>query len=274
MRSWRFLKRSRIVFICAISVVLSLFIMVYSIEEFSGVSNIIVRRETVKQNDVKLRNVENILKGEGMSYEEDSVNSVFHYDQVMWDDKETSDYGSKRLLNNLVTLTRPNYKSQSVQMERSSSNFSTNFGTTKNQDGTTRIESVQAHKVLQEFEGIHEVPLTDIAQAKVPNIVYYVWCPNRTLEFRQFLGILSIWKIMRPNVIEFRHQYPLVRDDYNNWVEELKEMIPEFVTVQFTSIHDKGDFWTMCVSIDDVWSFNMNFMSYFLFFCWLFICKR
>ena len=250
MRSWRFLKRSRIVFICAISVVLSLIIMVYSVEEFSGLRNNIVRRETVKQNDVKLRNVENLLKGKGMSDDEDSVNSLFHYDQVKWEDKETSDYGSKRLLNNLVTLTRLNYKSQFGQMERSLSNVSTNFGTTKNQEGTKRIESVQAHKVLQEFEGIHEVPLIDITQAKVPNTVYYVWCPNRTLEFRQFLGILSIWKIMRPNIIEFRHQYPLVRDDYNNWVEELKEMIPEFVTVQFTSIHDKGEFKTMCVSME------------------------
>ena len=100
---------------------------------------------------------------------------------------------------------------------------------------TGKTESVHAAQVLQEFEGIKELSLDALAEAKVPNTVYYLWCPNHTLEFRQYLGILSIWKIMRPDIIEFHHQFPLKPDKYNNWLEELQKQIPGFVLKPFSS---------------------------------------
>lgn len=108
------------------------------------------------------------------------------------------------------------------------------------------LVSVHALKVLQEFQGIQEVPLDELAAAKVPNTVYYVWCSNRTLEFRHFLGILSVWKIMRPTSIELHHQYPLKFDNYNNWINELQNNIPEFVTKQFNAGYYKAELESMC----------------------------
>ena len=194
----------------------------------NGDNNSILRDKAVIWKHVKLRNMESILQGNMNN--QDIMNSLINPNQVEWDN-EMNDSKLDKITNS---------RNQSYYMKSPYFNFSSNFDSNVNPDGN-RIESVQAYKVLEEFEGIDEVPLKDIALAKVPNTVYYVWCPNKTLEFRQFLGILSIWKIMRPNIIEFRHQYPLVQDNYNNWIDELKEIIPEFVTEQFTSVYDKGE---------------------------------
>ena len=228
--------RSCVVIISAASLVL---IIMY-ITGFHGPGNSLVRDKTGTGKDVRLRNVENILQGQG------TMNKQEYY-ELQWRHNEQNNSESSNNLNDpdniLMKADKLNYKDQSKYLKSPYFNSSPNIGTNDDQDGKM-LESVQAHKVLQEFEGIQEVPLIDLAQVKVPKTVYYIWCPNKTLEFRQFLGILSIWKIMQPDAIEFHHQYPLISDNYNDWIDELKQMIPEFVTVQFPSVQDKGELGT------------------------------
>ena len=226
--------------IFALSLFLALIIIKNSTGELSYSSTNMVKRVTVNRKYARLRNVESILENE-----DNNVN-LFDLDVAPFDNEATNSHESTIHFNKLKTLSRPTYKRQKISTYHKATSINLTLdkngtaNTVKNHDGT-KLESREVSRVLQEFEGVHEIPLKDIAQTKVPNTVYFVWCPNRTIEFRHFLGILSIWKIMRPNIIEFNHQYPIVQDDYNNWIQELKEMIPEFVTVQFASIYDKGE---------------------------------
>ena len=122
-------------------------------------------------------------------------------------------------------------------------------------DNLRDLETVHTDKVLHEFGGMTEVDLNDLVKAKVHNTVHYVWCPNKTLEFKQYLGLISIWKVLRPDILEFHHQFPLKSDKYNNWIYELQKSIPAFVTKPLPQHWDGSErgcgFWFGLAVLDD-----------------------
>ena len=91
------------------------------------------------------------------------------------------------------------------------------------------LDTIHGSKVLHELQGIVESDVNALVKSKVLNTVHYVWCPNKTIEFSQFLGILSIWKVLRPDILEFHHQFPILSDKYNDWFQELQKLIPGLV---------------------------------------------
>ena len=117
------------------------------------------------------------------------------------------------------------------------------------------LDAIHAEKVLSEFEGMVETDLKDLVTAKVQNTVHYVWCPNKTLEFKQYLGIISIWKVLRPDILEFHHQHPLKSHKYNNWIDELQKSIPAFFTKPLPLHWDGNErgcgFWFGLAVLDD-----------------------
>ena len=117
------------------------------------------------------------------------------------------------------------------------------------------LDTVHSDKVLHEFQGMEEADIDELVKSNVINTVHYVWCSNKSIEFSQFLGILSIWKILRPDILEFHHQFPLTSDKYNDWFEELQKLIPGFVAKPLPKHWDgeeKGcGFWFGLAVVDD-----------------------
>lgn len=80
------------------------------------------------------------------------------------------------------------------------------------------------------FSGYEKLDQKDLENNLIPNHVYYMWCYNRTIEFRQYLSILSTWKIFRPDDITLFTKYNIkgFQDHYNAWLPELLQTIPSF----------------------------------------------
>ena len=77
----------------------------------------------------------------------------------------------------------------------------------------------------------HNPPISGIIKLDhVPNIVHYIWFPenphNNSLDFRQYLSILSVHKFIRPNHIYFH-----TNDHPGGFYWNLAEKIPEFKVV-------------------------------------------
>lgn len=122
-------------------------------------------------------------------------------------------------------------------------------------DRNRSLDTIHADKVVHEFEGMTNPDIDELLQSKVINTVHYVWCQNKTLQFKQYLGILSIWKVLRPDILEFHHEFPLKSYNYNNWIDELQKMIPGFVAKPLPKHWDGSEkgcgFWFGLAVLDD-----------------------
>ena len=69
-----------------------------------------------------------------------------------------------------------------------------------------------------------------LVPGNTPNIVFYVWCGKRWLEFNHYMSILSVIKTLKPDVILFYYDNVPIRDYwlYNTWYKELIETYPFF----------------------------------------------
>ena len=62
----------------------------------------------------------------------------------------------------------------------------------------------------------------------ITNTAHYVWCGREEFEFRNYLSVLSVFKILRADKIVF-HYTTLPKEDpyhYNGWFQELLQNIP------------------------------------------------
>ncbi|XP_005110358.2 uncharacterized protein LOC101855219 [Aplysia californica] len=94
--------------------------------------------------------------------------------------------------------------------------------------------------------------LKELENRVVPNIVFYVWCGNRTFEYRHFLGVLSVWYQMEPDIIEFRYEMDPIEDKYNNWFTMLRTHIAAFNARRLPPFV-KGDKCGSVHGLDTVW---------------------
>ncbi|XP_071150163.1 uncharacterized protein [Mytilus edulis] len=92
------------------------------------------------------------------------------------------------------------------------------------------------------FLGYDKLSFKDLENNFIPNHVYYMWCYNRTIEFRQYLSILAIWKTIRPDSITLFTKYNISdsNEHYNVWLTDLLVSIPCF-KVQKLPASSKGD---------------------------------
>ncbi|KAK3099240.1 hypothetical protein FSP39_001448 [Pinctada imbricata] len=89
------------------------------------------------------------------------------------------------------------------------------------------------------FVGIDKYDVSELGDFEVPNTVHYVWCYEHTIKYEQYLSIMSVWKLMRPDIIEFHCRYNVSEDDsYNMWLKELKNKIPGFVVRRMPEFWD------------------------------------
>ena len=59
----------------------------------------------------------------------------------------------------------------------------------------------------------------------IPPNVYYYWCGQRNFEFRHYLSVMSVIRLLRPDKIIFHYEFlPVIdRNQYNTWFEDLKK---------------------------------------------------
>ena len=89
------------------------------------------------------------------------------------------------------------------------------------------------------FPGYDRLAYEDLHDNPVPNTIHYVWCHKETLSFEHYLSIVSAWKFMRPDAIEFHtvHNFNFTEKTYDMWLTELKKTIAGF------SIHKIPENW-------------------------------
>ena len=63
-----------------------------------------------------------------------------------------------------------------------------------------------------------------------PNVVYYVWCGRRWFEFKHYLSVMSVVRLLRPDSIVFLYDSEPVVDSsgYNTWYSEISDSYPFF----------------------------------------------
>jgi len=63
-----------------------------------------------------------------------------------------------------------------------------------------------------------------------PNVVYYVWCGRRWFEFKHYLSVMSVVRLLRPDNIVFCYDSEPVVDSwtYNTWYSEIADIYPFF----------------------------------------------
>ena len=71
----------------------------------------------------------------------------------------------------------------------------------------------------------------------VPRIVYYLWCDNKTFEFKHYLSVLSVVRFVRPEriVFEYGARPPIDRYMYNTWLVELMDTLSYLELQEMTS---------------------------------------
>ncbi|XP_062569678.1 uncharacterized protein LOC134231727 [Saccostrea cucullata] len=87
--------------------------------------------------------------------------------------------------------------------------------------------------------GYENLSYRELRNNPVPNTIHYVWCHDRTISFEHYLSILSAWKLMRPDSIEFHsiYHFNTTEKKYDMWMTELKRTVAGF------AIHKIPDSW-------------------------------
>lgn len=116
-------------------------------------------------------------------------------------------------------------------------------------------EKIDAEIVLHELDGFRETGLEELGRNKVVKSVHYVWCSNKTFDFRNYLSVMSVWKILRPDIIEFHQKVAPKEDKYDVWLDEIRKTVPCFVMKELPQYWDGDDkgcgFWFGIAVIDD-----------------------
>uniref|UniRef100_A0A2C9LMV0 Alpha 1,4-glycosyltransferase domain-containing protein n=1 Tax=Biomphalaria glabrata TaxID=6526 RepID=A0A2C9LMV0_BIOGL len=76
----------------------------------------------------------------------------------------------------------------------------------------------------------------------IPAKVHYYWCGNKMFRFVDYLSLLSIVRILKPQKIIFHHFYQPLVDTfwYHTWFQELKQSVPNLVLRRSISNLDCG----------------------------------
>ena len=117
------------------------------------------------------------------------------------------------------------------------------------------------------FKGYDELPLSELENNYVPNEIYYVWCYNRTIEFKNYLSIMAAWKLMRPDSITFytKHSITDNNEHYNFWLSELLTSVSGFKVEKLPRSWDRDEhgcgIWFALAVLEDVGGiyFSSNF---------------
>ncbi|XP_076459348.1 uncharacterized protein LOC143292713 [Babylonia areolata] len=96
--------------------------------------------------------------------------------------------------------------------------------------GTSRGTADRTDYSAERHPWMFPRPLSELEHKVVPNQVFFVWCQNGTFAFKDYLSVLSAWKLMEPDVLEIHHMPTDVMgtDNYNQWLLELNGTVPAF----------------------------------------------
>ncbi|XP_070173296.1 uncharacterized protein [Littorina saxatilis] len=77
---------------------------------------------------------------------------------------------------------------------------------------------------------------------QVQHTVHYLWCGQKVFGFNDYLGVLSILRVLQPLKLVFHYTHLPLLDDlwYNTWFWELKQSVPNLVLKQLTTSHACG----------------------------------
>jgi len=120
---------------------------------------------------------------------------------------------------------------------------------------SSSLSRIHADVVLHQFSGFHDNPVDDVGNEQIINTVHFVWCLNKTFTFTNYLSVLSVWKILQPDIIEFHYKVLPQLEKYEDWFEELKRTIPNLALREVPPHWDGDDkgcgFWFGLAVIDD-----------------------
>lgn len=75
--------------------------------------------------------------------------------------------------------------------------------------------------------GFHDDPLLP---GDLPNTVHYTWCGEKMFTFADYLGVLSIVRVLKPVKLVFHYnKLPVVKHLYNTWFTELQQSLLSLV---------------------------------------------
>ncbi|KAH9504516.1 hypothetical protein Btru_063011 [Bulinus truncatus] len=92
-------------------------------------------------------------------------------------------------------------------------------------------DNIPLYKDIFTQETWPEVEAYQSDPGTVPALVHYHWCHNKMFKFEDYLGLLSIIRIVKPQKIIF-HYYYLPHVDtmwYHTWFQELKQSFPNLI---------------------------------------------
>ncbi|KAI8776999.1 hypothetical protein BgiBS90_022747 [Biomphalaria glabrata] len=76
----------------------------------------------------------------------------------------------------------------------------------------------------------HKLKASNFEAWELPTVVHYVWCGNKFFRFEDYLGVLSMVRVLRPMKLIFHYDsLPLEKDLYHTWFQELKQSLPYLV---------------------------------------------
>ena len=124
-----------------------------------------------------------------------------------------------------------------------------------NKDVSGSLSRIQAGVNLQHVSGVRDISTDDVGKEHIINTVHFVWCLDKTFTFTNYLSVLSVWKILQPDIIVFHYKALPKTEKYDDWFEELKRIVPS-LALREIPLHWDGDdkgcgFWFGLAVIDD-----------------------
>ncbi|XP_005104396.2 uncharacterized protein LOC101860674 [Aplysia californica] len=95
---------------------------------------------------------------------------------------------------------------------------------------------VYRHEAWPEVEGVVKDP------GSLPPNAHYFWCGEKIFRFEDYLGVLSIVRVLKPVKLIFHYNtLPSVDDNwYHTWFQELKQSVPNLVLQYHVVRHKCG----------------------------------
>ena len=114
---------------------------------------------------------------------------------------------------------------------------------------TNNIKVLDKKEILQDYKDKYYEVLQSLSKANIINVLTYVWCGTKSegvFEFRHFLALQSVIKLMKPDRVFFycNNEPTADRYNYNTWWKDLKSTYP-WIQVITTNISCSDDTQTM-----------------------------
>ncbi|XP_059145770.1 uncharacterized protein LOC131932883 [Physella acuta] len=91
-------------------------------------------------------------------------------------------------------------------------------------DLISRVEGEDSHVLGEAFYGVPAMP------GDAPTTAHYVWCGEKLFRFEDYLGVLSVIRVLKPLKLVFHYNHlPFDNEFYHTWFQELRQSLPHLI---------------------------------------------